>query len=288
MGLSGCADFQLDGSPDVPTYATWLPAPERVFEDPESSDDEAVVGWYPFRARRLDELAAYYESRDATFERTALYQDGTMAHPVLDIGPSDAYLEVRGGGRGLSVLETDLLEDDIVAAFRTPESGEPVREPFEEVGEHRGYRLLAAPDGNWVVGVDGGVVVEAFASMGAGPLRLREKRSVCAAIIDARAGQGRYTGADRPLEELVQRLGTGTVISGSRNPTAGAGDPLATGVAHTTEETENAREVRVFDGADVAEAHEVDTDAGTTGGWSDATVTRDGRAVVVEGTSHPL
>lgn len=140
--LAGCSAVEsvVDGSPDVPYPATWLPAPDRVF----ASDTDPAQRWYPFRARCLDELAAYLREREASFESTALYQDG-KAHPVLDIEPSQAGMEIRFGGRGLSVLETDLLADDIIEAFQTPEQGEPIREPFEPLGEYEGYRLLGAP-----------------------------------------------------------------------------------------------------------------------------------------------
>jgi hypothetical protein len=100
-GLSGCSEVGsvIDGSPDVPYPATWLPAPDRVF----AADTDPARRWYPFTARRLDELAAYLQDRGASFESTALYQDGS-AHPVLDIEPTQASMELRAGGRGLSVL----------------------------------------------------------------------------------------------------------------------------------------------------------------------------------------
>jgi hypothetical protein len=92
--------------------ATWLPAPDRV----SAEDTAPSLRWYPFRARRFDELAAYLQEQAKSFESTALYQGG-KAHPVLDIGPSQASMEIRADGRGLSVLETELTGDAIVEAF---------------------------------------------------------------------------------------------------------------------------------------------------------------------------
>jgi hypothetical protein len=207
-GLAGCSgvDSVIDGSPDVPYPATWLPAPDRVFD----TDTDPAQRWYPFRARRFEELSAYLDDRGDSFESTALYQDG-KAHPVIDIEPSQAFMEIRTGGRGLSVLETKLTTDAIVEAFQTPESSEPIQEPFEPLGEYEGYRLLGSPDDDWVVGTEGGVVVEAFAGMAPDPLG--DKRSVVEAVIDARNGEGRYTDADEALAGVVRRLGTGMTVS---------------------------------------------------------------------------
>ncbi|WP_152041334.1 hypothetical protein [Salinigranum salinum] len=283
--LAGCSGIGsvVDGSPDVPYPATWLPAPDRVF----AADADPVQRWYPFRARRFDELATYLEDRGKSFEPTALYQDGS-AHPVLDIDPSQAYMEIRTGGRGLSVLETDLLADDIVEAFQTPESGEPLREPFDRLGEYDGYRLFGAPDTDWVVGVEAGVVVEAFASMAPDPLG--DKRTAVEAIIDARDGEGRYTATDETLAGVVRRLGTGMTVS-VEPPAAGAddadGEPVASGTARTNAEAENATRVLAFATGDAAEAFASDPQSDATRTWEETTVSRDGRFVTITGTSHP-
>jgi hypothetical protein len=284
--LAGCSGVGsvIDGSPDVPYPATWLPAPDRVF----APDTDPAQRWYPFRARRFDELAAYLRDREASFESTALYR-GDKAHPVLDIEPSQAGMEIRAGGRGLSVLETDLLADDVIEAYRAPESGEPIQEPFDRLGEHEGHRLFGAPDTEWVVGVDAGVVVEAFASMSPDPLG--DKRAVVEAIIDARDGEGRYTDTDETLAGVVRRLGTGmTVRAGS--PAVGDvdadGEPTASGIARTSAETENATRVLAFETRDAAEAFTSDPQSDATRTWEDTVVSRDGRFVTITGTNHPV
>jgi hypothetical protein len=285
VGLAGCSDAGsvTDGSPDVPFPATWLPAPDRVF----AADTDPAQRWYPFRARRFDELAAFLDDRGTSFESTELYQDG-KAHPVLDIEPGQAYVEIRAGGRGLSILETTLLADDIIEAFQTPERGEPIREPFEPLGEYEGYRLLGAPDADWVVGVEGGVVVEAFASMT--PDLLGDKRTAVEAIIDARNGEGRYTDADETLAGVVRRLGTGMIVS-AEPPGVEGGDtddePTASGTAHTNAGTENATRVLAFATSDAAAEFASDPRSRATRTWDDTAVSRDGRFVTVTGTSHP-
>jgi hypothetical protein len=293
-GVAGCSApaLEVDGSPDVPYYATWAPAPDRLVDDSgDRGERPASTRWYPFRARQFGDLAAYHERRGSSFENTALYRDG-KAHPVLDVDPGEAGMELRAGGRGVSVLETDLLEDDIVEAYRTPERDGPVTEPFEPVGEYDGYRLLAAPDGNWVVGVDGGAVVEAFAS--AAPDLLGEKRGVVEAVVDARAGEGRYTAAGPTLERLVSRLGTGMIVAvdppatGTQSDAGTGEDPVASGVAYTDAETDNARQVLVFRSEAAADGFSVTRSADESGSWSDASASRDGRVVTVSGTHHPV
>jgi hypothetical protein len=283
--LAGCSGdgSVTDGSPDVPYPATWLPAPDRVF----AADTDPALRWYPFRARRFDELAAYLEDRSASFESTALYQDG-KAHPVLDVEPSQATMEIRTGGRGLSILETDLRADDIVGAFQTPERGEPIQEAFEPLGEYEGYRLLGAPDADWVVGVDAGVVVEAFESMTPDPIG--DKRTAVEATIDARNGEGRYTDADETLAGVVRRLGTGTVVSAEPPAVEGGddeGEPTASGTVRTSADTENATRVVAFATTDAAESFASDPQSDATRTWEDAAVSRDGRFVTITGTSHP-
>jgi hypothetical protein len=283
--LAGCSSLGsvIDGSPDVPYPATWLPAPDRVF----TADTDPAQRWYPFRARRFDELAAYLRDRGASFESTALYQDG-KAHPVLDIEPSQASMEIRAGGRGLSVLETELLAEDIIEAFQTPEPGEPIQEPFEPLGEYDGYRLFGAPDTDWVVGVEGGVVVEAFASMAPDPLG--DKRAAVEAIIDARDGEGRYTDVDETLAGVVRRLGTGMTVYVEPPAVGGVdadGEPTASGTVRTSAETENATRVLAFAASDAAEAFASDPRSDATRTWEETMVSRDGRFVTIAGTNHP-
>ncbi|WP_136592016.1 hypothetical protein [Salinigranum halophilum] len=283
--LAGCSGVGsiIDGSPDVPYPATWLPAPGRVF----ASDTDPAQRWYPFRARRFDELAAYLHDRGRAFESEERYRDGN-AHPVLDIEPSQAGMELRAGGRGLSVLETDLLDDTIIEAFQTPESSEPIKEPFGRLGEYEGYRLFGAPDTDWVVGIKAGVVIEAFASMAPDPLG--DKRAAVEAIIDARDGEGRYTDTDETLAGVVRRLGTGMTVRAGSPPVGGDasdGDPAASGTARTSAETENATRVLAFETRADAEAFAADPQSDVTRTWNETAVSRDGRFVTIIGTSHP-
>lgn len=294
-GLAGCAAPLGQSGP--PTYATWTAAPERVFRSPEeSSRDPGLLDHYPIRARQFDALASYFDERDESFEDGALYQNNDMAHPVLDVPPSEAGLEVRTGGRGMAVLETDLSDEAIVEAFRSPEDSDTIRQPFETAGEYRGFQMLTGADGDWAVGVNDGVVVEAFQSAVANVLR--ERRAVVEAMIDAREGEGRYVDARGALGPLVERLGSGMVVVIDRvRPSEGASDdaaasaegpaPRASGFVYTDADADNARRVLVFASADEATAYEVPADATPLVDWSDAAVSRDGRAVVIEGTAHP-
>jgi hypothetical protein len=283
VGLAGCSEAGsiIDGSPDVPYPATWLPAPDRVF----ASDIDPAQRWYPFRARRFNDLATYLQDRGASFEPTALYQDG-KAHPVLDIEPNQAVIEIRAGGRGLSILETNLLSEEIIEAFQTPESGEPIQEAFTSLGEYDGYRLLGASDTDWVVGIKAGVVVEAFASMTPDPLG--DKRTAVEAIIDARDGEGRYTATDETLAGVVRRLGTGmTVRAGSPSVGGTDAEPIASGTAHTSAEMENATRVLAFETREDAETFAADPQSEEVSTWEELTTSRDGRFVTITGTSHP-
>lgn len=285
VGLAGCSGVVsvIDGSHDVPYPATWLPAPDRVF----ASDTDLGQRWYPFRVRRFDELATYLQDRGASFESTALYQDG-KAHPVLDIEPNRAAMEIRAGGRGLSVLETGLLAEEIVEEFQTPESGESIQKAFEPLGEYEGYRLFGAADTDWVVGTKAGVVVEAFASMAPDPLD--DKRAAVKAIIDARDGEGRYTATDETLAGVVRRLGTGMTVR-AEPPGVGVadadGEPTASGTAHTNAETENATRVLAFETREDAETFAADPQPDQMRTWEEIAISRDGRFVTITGTSHP-
>ncbi|MFC7136177.1 hypothetical protein ACFQRB_05620 [Halobaculum litoreum] len=118
-GLAGCSAVEsvVDGDPDVPEYATWLPAPARVYEDDTDDDDL----FYIAHARRFDLLAPYLDAHGEAYARQWLYQDG-KAHPVVDVDPADAGLEVRPDD-GLSMLETNMPDEAVIEAFRTPESG---------------------------------------------------------------------------------------------------------------------------------------------------------------------
>ncbi|MFC7176177.1 hypothetical protein [Halosegnis marinus] len=66
VGSAGCSDVEsvVGGSPDVPFPATWLPAPDRVL----AADTDPARRWYPFRARRLDALAAFHDDRSTSFD----------------------------------------------------------------------------------------------------------------------------------------------------------------------------------------------------------------------------
>lgn len=294
-GISGCSAPNPDANanPDLPNYATWAPAPDRLFGDTEDQGDTGVSSqWYPIHAQRFDELAAYRDRRGESFEDTPFYRDGN-AHPVLDIDPSEAGTEIRAGGRGVSVLETDLSEDEIIEAFQTPDSRDPIRDPVEPIGEHEGYRLLSTADESWVIGVNNGQIVEAFV-MGQDPFF--EKRGVVEALIDARAGDGRYVDADATLEQLVERLGTGMIVtirppvpdSQSSTENGEQADPIASGVAYASSETENARQVLVFASRDAADGFAETPNTYETRTWSAVTVTREDRFISIDGTHHPV
>jgi hypothetical protein len=140
-----------------------------------------------------------------------------------------------------------------------------------------------------VVGIEGGVVVEAFASMARDPLG--DKRVAVEAVIDARDGRGRYTDTDETLAGVVRRLGTGmTVRAGA--PVGGVDGtddgPTASGTARTSDEPENATRVLAFGTNDAAEAFTSNPQSEWTQGWTDTTVSRDGRFVTVTGTNHPV
>jgi len=292
VGISGCSSSILEpnNSRELPNYATWAPAPDRLFGDTESQFSSR---WYPFRARRFGELAAYLSRREESFEDTTLYQDG-MAHPVLDVEPSDAGMELRGGGRGISVLETSLSEEDVIEAYQTPESGEPITDPFESIGEYEGYRLLSGAEGDWVIGVNDGLVVEAFSSATQDPLG--EKRPVVEAIIDARAGEGRYVDAERSLSELVHRLGSGIIISidppvqrsESNAEAMEYSEPIASGVTYSAAETRNARQVLAFASKETAGKFADSPNTDPSRAWLDVSVSREDRYVEISGTHHPV
>jgi hypothetical protein len=290
-GLSGCTELGVGGtgSTEVPYYATWAPTPDRVLGNSENRG--GARGLSPIAVTRFGELAAYLRQRDESFDRTSLYQDG-KAHPVLDIEPDAAGTEIRAGRDGISVLESELPEEDVVEAFRTPGPRGPIDEPFEEVGEYEGYRLLTADD-DWVVGVDGGLVVEAFSASGAGDAFVG-KRDVVEAVIDARDGRGRYIDADPTLEELVTRLGAGLFvridppIQGSASSPGTDGDPIASGVAFTGAEAGNAKRVLAFGSEAASEGFLDDPDQEGSDGWSDVSMSRDGRYVSISGTHHPV
>jgi hypothetical protein len=170
--LTGCSalDLDLGGSPDVPFFATWVPAPGRVFLDPDETEaDGAMLRHHPFRTWSFDELTEFTAARNETV--TTRYDDGHV-HPILDVTPAEAYFEFRSN-QGLSVLATKLLEDDIVAVF---EAYEDPTGTFEISDEYEGFTLVTFTDGAWAIGVQA-VVVEAFTPLGAGGPLLREKRA---------------------------------------------------------------------------------------------------------------
>lgn len=278
-GLAGCSLPQLDGSPDVPFFATWAPAPERVFRDPADTEaDESLLGYYPFRTRSFDELTEFAAARNETV--TTRYEDGHV-HPVVDVTPAETHFEFRSS-RGLSVLDTELLEDDVVAAF---EAYEDPTGTFEVAGEYEGFTLLTFTGGEWAVGVQAGVVVEAFEAVGTdGPL-LREKRAVVEAIIDARAGEGRYVAVDEPLRRVVNLLGpAATVEVTSYDGAATDPAPLATATGYGIDgDGSAARRVHVFATQADAKANRADSRGDEVADWDDLSVTREGRAVVVTG-----
>jgi hypothetical protein len=276
-----------------------------VLRDPEDADDPAVATqrrYYPFRATDYDEVAAHLEATDAraagplnaTRDDYETPYEGGYVHPVLDVGPRDVGLEVRSN-RGLSVLETSLDDDAIVAAFEAYER-EP--RPFERVGEYEGYTLLSVPESPWTVGVRDGVVVEGFVAVGFPEPVLREPQAVVEAFVDARAGEGRYVERDDALGELVAHLGSGTFVNGAVHPTAthagganstatppttGTSDPVATGTAVSVDgEAARARHVAVFASASAASVDALDRDP--LADWDDIEMSTDGRVVVVEGT----
>jgi hypothetical protein len=274
-----------------------------VLRSPEDADDPAVATqrrYYPFRATVYDDVAAHLEATgaraagplNATEDDYETPYEGGYVHPVLDVRPDDVGLAVRSN-RGLSVLETSLDDDAIVAAFEAYER-EP--RPFERVGEYEGYTLLSVPESPWTVGVRDGVVLEGFVAVGfPGPV-LRDPRAVVEALVDARGGEGRYVERVDALGELVEQLGSGTLVDGAVRPTAmdsGAAnatpttperdDPVATGTAVSVDgETARARHVAVFASASAASVDALDREP--FGNWDDVETSTDGRVVVVEGT----
>lgn len=285
---AGCAALGDGGDDDtgLPAYATWAPAPERVLNTSEG------LNRYAIETRRFDALAAYHTERGGSFDETTLYQGG-MAHPVIDVSPSEAGLEVRAGGRGITVLETELTDDRIVEAFQTPDedSTDALRVSFERVGEYEGYDLLSRPDGGWVVAVNDGTVVEAFVSAFGRALPENQKQEVVEATIDARDGEGRYIDASDDLALVVDRLGDG-MQTRVQPPSSGSdgeakGEPTARGIGYTDAGggVRDGRWVLAFESPEAAEAYEVNTGAGAdpAGSWRDTSVERDGRSVVVTG-----
>jgi len=316
-GLAGCStvEFGFVGGDDLPHYATWLPAPDRVLLDPADAEDEQAATLrrsYPFAVRNWPDIGARLEATgteaEGDFEAdgddfVTEYEDGHV-HPVLPLGPRDAGLEVASN-RGLSVLETGLDDSAIVEAF---ESYATVPEPFERVGEYEGYELLALPDSPWTVGVRDGVVVEGFRSTGF-PMRiLRDPRAVVGAVVDARNGEGRYVDADGAVGALVSHLGTGTLVRGqtypgpttSAGPTANSGNgtdgtatpaptSLVDGTARTLDgETFENRFVAVFESAAAASVERLSTERSERPfeDWTDVETRVEGRVVVVTGTSE--
>lgn len=239
-----------------------------------------MLQYYPFRTRSFDELAEFAAARNETL--TTEYEDGHV-HPVLDVTPTEVYFEFRSN-RGLSVLDTELPEDDIVAAF---EAYEDPTGTFEINGEDDDFTLLTFTGGQWAVGVQAGVV-EAFTALGGnGPL-LREKRAVVEAIIDARAGEGRYVAADEPLRTLVNRLGPAATVEVTSHGDADDGEgptALATGTARGIDgDAAAARRVLVFGSSADAKAERADPRSDRVADWDDVSVRRDGRVIVITGT----
>jgi hypothetical protein len=312
-GLAGCSavdpGFVGDDDPELPEYATWLPAPDRVLLDPADAEDEQAATlrrFYPFAVRnwpdvgaRLETLGVEAEGNFAADEDDFVteYEDGHV-HPVLPLGPRDAGLEVTSN-RGLSVLETGMDDSAVVEAF---ERHERAPEPFERVGEYEGYELLAVPDSPWTVGVRDGVVVEGFQSAGFPMPVLREPRAVVEAVVDARNGEDRYVDADGAVDTLVSHLGTGTYVRGQTYPgptaTSGSGadetatpapTPLVDGTARTLDgETFENRFVAVFESASAASVERLSAERSERPfeDWSDVETRVEGRAVVVTGTSE--
>jgi hypothetical protein len=315
-GLAGCsaAEFGFVGGDDLPEYATWLPAPDRVLLDPTDAGDEQAATlrrFYPFSVRNWPDVGARLEAAgveaEGNFEAdeddfVTEYEDGHV-HPVLPLGPRDAGLEVASN-RGLSVLETGMDDSAVVEAF---EGYRTVPEPFERVGEYEGYELLALSDSPWTVGVRNGMVVEGFQSAGFPTPILRDPRAVVEAVVDARNGSGRYVEANDALGELVSHLGIGTYVDGNTysraiggsvdgsggNATGGSEtetpepEPLVTGTATTLDaERTTARFVAVFESAEVASTEHLSTERNERPfeDWEDVESRVDGRTVVVEGT----
>jgi hypothetical protein len=291
-GLAGCSDAVpslgsgSSAGGDLPAYATWFPAPELLLTGPATDGEDGYSMWYPLEVRRFDELAAYYADGGGSFEPEQLYQDGT-AHPVLDIEPREAGTEVSNS-RGMAVLETGRDEADVVGAF---EAYDDPTGTFEVAGEYEEFTMLSFTGAEWVVGVDGGTVVEAF-TMSSLPF-VGDKRAAVEAIIDARAGENRYVDADELLDGLVRRLGAGmrvfvhppTPEPTDTNETEKASEPVAWGTAYTATTARNARYVAAFETGTAAAADEAGGAEHPTAGWSDRSVTRDGRWVVVTGTA---
>jgi hypothetical protein len=319
--LSGCSGIGLGGSrerTDRPAYAAWLPAPARVLRDPEAADDRttrALRRAYPFRSTAYDDVAAYLDETGRTVagsvdaapgDYETQYADGRV-HPVLDVGPADAGLQVRSN-RGLSVLETDLDDAAAVEAFEAYDDNS-----FERVGEYEGYSLLGAADAPWVAAVADGTVVEAFENSGGrGPV-LREPRAAVEAVVDAREGEdgSRYVQSTDAMADLADHLGDATFVRGvvstlrpaadtdsatgtappngsdSATGTPGPssdGAPVAEGTALTIDaDAARARHVVVFGSADAADPDAVDFGEPPLDDWTDVSTSVEGRAVVAEG-----
>jgi hypothetical protein len=262
-----------------------MPAPEEVFVENTKTEQR----WYPVRARQFDELAAYHQARDTVFGTEALYQDG-KAHPVVDVAPSEAGVEIRAGGRGMSVLETDLSADAIIEAFETPTSTAAIEEPFESLGEYEEYQVYGAPAGNWVMGVNEGVIVEAFST--GGPSLLTDKQAVVEALIDAQDGDQQYISEHEMLRGIFQRLGSGMIVQAGALATDVDSDeqtaePIGSGLAYTSADSENATRVYAFKTAAAAESFSRDQ-SDVARDWEATSVSRDGKFVTITGTNHPI
>lgn len=282
-GLSGCSAIEsvIDGS-GMPAYATWIPAPERISD----SETQPSGQWYMPRFRDFDELEPYLQDHGDSYASAVLSPNGKF-HPVLEADLSEVGRQVYADTWGLSVLEVDRTADEMVEAYRTPESGGRIEEPFERIGEYEGYQLMSDPHSEWVVGVTDGTVVEAW--MAQSFELLRDKRDVVKRLIDARNGEGRYIDDDDLLDEVVRRLGDGMV--GSLLPTLPAsrrdhGDQIAGGYVSTDAETNNAKRVLVFETTAEAKARAENPVPDRSGAWADRTVSHDGRIVTITGTDH--
>lgn len=275
----GCSRVErplpVDGG--SPVYTDWLPVPE----------DLNVGDHYQFIFADTARLAANEESLGGE-------PDGweTVWHPVdLDWDETTVAISIASG---IGVVAAEFDRDDLVGDLEDAN--------FEDDTDHEGYTIYRDSDEQQAVGVGDGTLVVSDLAYGspedADPVdRVRT-------VIDTNSGDmDRYTEADEDMQTLVDTLDGGDLFRGRtfappEEPNPATGDfehAVARGTAITIDgETSAYTTVVVFETADDALNHGLSAwvhandgvgDEGTRfDDVEDITITRNGRAGVIEGT----
>lgn len=269
MGRGGSGNGAAGGGSGTgpPAHATWAPAPERAFRDADATTaGPATVTDYPLRAREFDTIAAHLDRHGESVEDAAPYDDG-KAHPVLDIEPAGTGLELRTGGRGLAVLETDLADDAIIEAFN--HSNRPNR--------------AASPSRRSVGTVATGDASDPTAGgRSASPTGWSSRRRSTRA--EASDGTSTWT-----IRSAHSSTGSNPRVYTRRVSPFAVDDaaPIAEGQAVAATEANDVRYVLGFQDAAAAASYELDPDEDPPESLADRSVTVDGRTLLVEGTNRP-